>query len=688
MRNCFAFVVVLLPALAVPLASQTPQLADNKLTLRDIFELEWAADPQISPDSKRVAFARSGYDIMKDRARSALWIVNVDGSELRPLLDPAREAGAPRWSPDGTRLLFVSSVDKKADVFVRWMDTGQEAKLTHLEESPGGMVWSPNGKWIAFTMFVPENPPPFVMLPDKPAGADWGPEIKFIDQVQYRFDGAGYLRRGHRHLFVLPASGGTPRQLTDGAWNDGAPEWTADGTALIFSANRRDNADYEPNDSEIYEVPFAGGTVKQLTSRKGPDNDPAVSPDGKLIAYTGYDDKYQGYQVTRLYLMNRDGSGSRLVSGSFDRDVARITWSRDGKGLYFQFDDQGDTKVGLISMMGEVKTLAAGLGGLDLGRPYGAGSYSTAMDGAFAFTLTAPDHPADVAVGGTGVAVQRLTRLNDDVFGAKTLATVEEIWWQSSFDKRRIEGWIVKPPGFDPKMKYPLLLEIHGGPFANYGARYATEMQLYAAAGYVVLYTNPRGSTSYGEEFGNLIHHDYPNHDYDDLMSGVDAVIAKGYIDPDQLNVTGGSGGGVLTAWIIGHTKRFRAAVVQKPVINWYSFVLTSDEDAFFYRYWFPGFPWDNVEHYMKRSPITYVGNVTTPTMLVTGEVDYRTPSSEAEQFYEALKLRKVPAAMVRVPDAPHDISEKPSNMMAKVAYIVAWLDKYRTAPSAAVVPE
>jgi acylaminoacyl-peptidase len=307
--------------------------------------------------------------------------------------------------------------------------------------------------------------------------------------------------------------------------------------------------------------------------------------------------------------------------------------------------------------------------------------------GRVAFTQTSPDHPADVAVAAAGQATQRLTRLNDDLFGTKTLGAVEEIWYQSSFDKKRVQGWIVKPPGFDPSKKYPLVLEIHGGPFANYGVRYASEIQLYAAAGYVVLYTNPRGSTSYGEEFGNLIHHDYPNHDYDDLMSGVDAVIAKGYVDPSSLFVTGGSGGGVLTAWIVGHTKRFRAAVVQKPVINWYSFVLTSDDDATYYRYWFPGFPWENLDQYVKRSPITYVGNVTTPTMLVTGEVDYRTPSSEAEQFYEALKLQKVPTAMVRFPDASHDISAKPSNMMAKVAYILGWFEKYRAGTSTPTTP-
>jgi acylaminoacyl-peptidase len=662
--------------LAAPLSAQQPA---GRFTLKDIFELEWGADPQISPDGKRVVFVRSGFDIMKDNTRSALWMVNSDGAELRPLLDPTRQAGSPRWSPDGTRLLFVSSVEGKSDIFVRWMDTGAEAKLTHVEESPRAIAWSPDGKWIAFTMFVPDAPKPFVTLPSAPAGADWGPPTFFTDQLQYRSDGRGYLRRGRVHIFVLPVEGGTPRQITDGAFDDRNVQWSPDGAALLFSANRRDTAEYEPNNSEIYEVPAAGGAVKQLTTRFGPDADPAVSPDGKLIAYTGFDDCHQGYQVTHLYVMNRDGSGSRVVSGALDRDIEDAVWSRDGKGLYIQFTDQGNTKIGYITLGGQVTTYTGGVGGLDLGRPYGGGSFTVSNGGRFAFTQTTPDHPADIAVGAAGQSAQRLTRLNDDLFGTKTLGAVEEVWFESSFDHRKVEGWIIKPPGFDPQKKYPLVLEIHGGPFANYGPRYASELQLYAASDYVVLYTNPRGSTSYGEEFGNLIHHDYPNHDYDDLMSGVNAVIAKGYVDTTNLMVTGGSGGGVLTAWIVGHTNRFRAAVVQKPVINWYSFVLTADEDAFFTKYWFPAYPWEKPDDYIKRSPITYVGNVTTPTMMVTGAVDYRTPSSEAEQFYEALKLRKVPTALVRVPNASHDISAVPSHMIVKVAYVLGWFDKYRS---------
>ncbi|HEV8150033.1 MAG TPA: S9 family peptidase [Gemmatimonadales bacterium] len=663
-----------------PARAQTAQPPADRFTLRDVFELEWAADPQISPDGRRVVFARSGFDIMKDGQRSALWVVNSDGSELRPLLAPGREAGTPRWSPDGGRLLYVSSVEGHSELFVRWMDTGQETNLTKLAESPGGLAWSPDGNWVAFTMFVPEQPKPFAELPAPPPGADWGPPIKFIDELNYRADGAGYLRKGHRHIFLLPALGGTPRRLTDGPFDDGTPRWAPDGRALLFSANRVEGGEYDPNESEIYEVTLPGGAIRALTHRKGPDSSPQISPDGKLIAYTGFDDRDQGYQVTHLYVMNRDGSGSRMLAGTLDRDVVDPLWSRDGQGLFFQYDDSGDTRVGYLTLGGTLKPVVASLGGLSIDRPYGGSSYSLAADGSIAFTLAGPEHPADVAVARAGQPAQRLTRLNDDLFAAKPLGAVEEIWYRSGFDQRRVQGWIVKPPGFDPARRYPLLLEIHGGPFANYGPRFAADIQLYAAAGYVVLYTNPRGSTGYGEEFGNLIHHDYPNHDYDDLMTGVDSVIARGYVSADNLFVTGGSGGGVLTAWIVGHTNRFRAAVVAKPVINWSSFVLTADGLPFFSRYWFPGVPWDkqNFEQYARRSPLSYVGSVTTPTMLVTGEVDWRTPSSEAEQFYGALRLRHVPTAMMRIPDASHEIWEKPSNLIAKVAYILAWFEKYR----------
>ena len=371
-----------------------------------------------------------------------------------------------------------------------------------------------------------------------------------------------------------------------------------------------------------------------------------------------------------------------MLADKLDRDIHAPIWSKDDSGVYFQYDDGGKTRIGFVSIEGKAEVLATDLGGEDFGRPYSGGTFSVADDGTMAFTFARPDHPADVGIcSRSSSTIHQITHLNENLLGHKTLGQVEQFQFKSGFDGRMVEGWIVKPPHFDSTKKYPLILEIHGGPYANYGERFTAEIQLFAAAGYVVLYTNPRGSTGYGEEFAQLINNKYPGNDYDDLMAGVDAVLAKGYIDNDNLFVTGGSGGGALTAWIVGKTKRFKAAVASKPVINWFSFALTADEYTFFGPYWFGPHPWEKPEEYFKRSPISLVGNVTTPTMLLTGEVDFRTPMSESEQFYQALKLRKIDTALVKIPDASHNIGARPSQMIAKVAHILKWFEKYRKLP-------
>jgi acylaminoacyl-peptidase len=416
--------------------------------------------------------------------------------------------------------------------------------------------------------------------------------------------------------------------------------------------------------------------MTQLTDRRGPDSSPKVSPNGNKIAYLGYDDNMDSYQLTNVYLMNADGSGKRALTDDFDRSVSNLQWTEDG--LYLQYDDEGNGKIGFISLNGNnrVQKIADDRGGTTIGRPYGSGTYTVASNGNIAYTYATPYHPGDVAVTDQNGNLNRLTQVNEDLFGHKALGEVEEIWYESSYDGKEIQGWIIKPPNFDPDKKYPLILEIHGGPHTNYGDRFTAELQLMSARGYVVVYTNPRGSTSYGKAFGNYIHHNYPSEDHDDLMSGVDAVIDKGYVDTNSLYITGGSGGGVLSAWAIGKTDRFNAAVVAKPVINWYSFVLTSDGSSY-HKYWFPGFPWENRDHYMDRSPISLVGNVTTPTMLLTGEEDYRTPMSETEQYYRALQLQKVESVMVRIPGSGHGIASRPSNLMSKVAHILEWFGSH-----------
>lgn len=658
--------------------SATAQQQSELFTLENVFDLEYVSDPQISPDGNRIVYQRNSMDIMEDRGISNLWIINSDGTRHRPLTSGNNNNFSPVWSPAGDRLLYASTQSGSSEIYIRWMDTGESAKITNLTESPGGMTWSPDGKQIAFTMFVPAKDKPMVSLPGRPEGADWAEPANVIDNLRFRRDGSsGFVEEGHRHVFVIPAEGGTPRQITTGNYNHGSPEWTADGEHLIVSSNRQEDWEYDAQDTELYKISVNDGSMTQLTDRDGPDSSPAVSPEGSKIAYLGYDDNLDGYQITQLYVMNADGSGKQVLTEDFDRDVGSINWGADGNSIYIQYDDEGNGKIGLVDMDGNVRKLADNVGGTTLGRPYGSGSYSAAPNGVLAYTYTTPYHPADVAVVKDGDETQQITRVNEDLFGHKKLGEVEEIWYESSFDGREVQGWIIKPPNFDPDKKYPLILEIHGGPFANYGDRFTAELQLMAAEGYVVLYTNPRGSTSYGKEFGNYIHHNYPSEDYDDLMDGVDAVIEKGYADPDSLYITGGSGGGVLTAWSIGMTDRFNAAVVAKPVINWYSFSLTSDGYPTYYKYWFPGFPWEHRDHYMDRSPISLVGNVTTPTMLLTGEQDYRTPMSETEQYYSALKLQKVESVMVRIPGSGHGIASRPSNLMSKVAHILEWFEKH-----------
>jgi dipeptidyl aminopeptidase/acylaminoacyl peptidase len=660
------------------------QELSGRLTAMDEFQMQTGTDPQISPDGKKIVYVRRFADPMTDRRYANLWIINADGSDHRPLSTGNRNDVAPRWSPDGSRLAYLSDADGKQQIYIRWMDSGQTARVTNLEQAPEAISWSPDGKMLSFSALVRGEGPHLADLPAPPTGAKWADPPTAYDRLVYRFNGVGYLKPGYMQVFVVSAEGGSPRQISNGNFPNGGNEfgpsrasWTPDGKFLIVSVNRHPESDHAFFDDEVYEFSVADGSLRALTNRKGPDNSPVVSPNGKWIAYTGYDDRYQGHQSTQLYLMNREGSGSRSLSEKLDRDIADPQWAPDNSGVYFRYDEQGDSKIGFYSTDGAFKKITDHLASTT--NAGGSGSFSIARNGTIAYTYGRTDIPGDIATLTSG-AMKVLTSLNQDLLAQKKPGRVEEIWYESSKDKRKIQGWIVHPPDFDAAKKYPLILEIHGGPFANYGDRFDFEKQVLASRGYVVLYTNPRGSTSYGEEFSNLIHHAYPGDDFDDLNSGVDAVIAKGYIDSNNLFVTGGSGGGVLTCWTIEHTDRFRAAAPLYPVINWYSFALTSDI-PFITKYWFAGNPWDNTENYMQRSLTNLVSKIKTPSLVMTGEADYRTPISEAEQFYEALKLLNVEAVLVRVPEEPHGIARRPSHHIAKMLYIAGWFDQHKSKP-------
>eukprot|EP01093_Parvamoeba_rugata_P003715 TRINITY_DN1503_c0_g3_i2.p1 TRINITY_DN1503_c0_g3~~TRINITY_DN1503_c0_g3_i2.p1 ORF type:complete len:675 (+),score=154.24 TRINITY_DN1503_c0_g3_i2:775-2799(+) len=649
----------------------------HTLQLENVFDLEYANQIEMTNDGKTVYFVRNRMDIKSDRKVSNIWSVDSNSKQLQPLTSGVHMDYAPVLSPDQSRLAFISTRDGSSQIYVKWLKTGALAKISNLTQSPSNLQWSPNGRQLLFSQFVPSKAAAPVSLSGKPEGANWAEPAKYIDDVYYRADGGGYTKPGFRHLFSIDANGGNARQLTSGDFDHSGPISFADeGNTLYFSANRHAEFKLKPTNSEIYQLSLKDLQITAVTDRVGPDNQPQVSPNGRYLAYTGYDDKRTNYENSQLYVRDLKSGETTSLTSDFDRSVGQIKWADNSKGVYFSYASEGQTVLAYQPRSGKRKVITEKIGSVSFGRPYSGGDFDISDNGEVAITLADTQRPADVAIVKSGKA-QRLTKLNDDALGNKQLAKVEEIWIKSSHDDLPIQGWVAYPPGFDSSKKYPLILEIHGGPVANYGPHFSAEVQLFAAKDNVVLYMNPRGSDSYGKQFAQTIHHNYPSNDFDDLMTGVDALIAKGFIDKSKLFVTGGSGGGVLTAWIVGHTDRFAAAVVAKPVINWISFVLTADFYPFFADYWFPGKPWEHIEHYMKRSPISYVGNVKTPTMLLTGEADYRTPISETEQFYQALKLQGVDTAMVRIPDASHGITQRPSNLMAKVAYIQWWFDKH-----------
>jgi dipeptidyl aminopeptidase/acylaminoacyl peptidase len=646
----------------------------DRLTLDTFLEMETVSDPQISPDGRQIIYTRGWVDKMNDRRESALWIMHTDGSRNRFLVKGANA----RWSPAGDRIAYTAQGEPRgSQIFVRWMDAeGATTQVTRVEQSPSGIAWSPDGSQLSFTALLEERTNWPIKLPKAPAGAKWTEAPRIVERLQYRRDRSGFTDSGFRHIFVVPAIGGTPRQITSGNYDHSGSEWTPDGRSILFSGLRVEVDDYQWRESEIYAVDVADGTIRQLTRRKGPDGAPAVSPDGRRVAYTGNDYSRDTWVDRKVYVMNIDGSNPRLVSGEWDRSPGDLKWAPDGSGVYFTAQNEGAQNLYFLPVGAAGGTVTPVTQGVHM-----LAVSDISKTGLAAGTLTSFKKPGDIVTfqvrqpAAAATAFTQLTFVNDDVLTGKKLGDVTELRYTAP-DGLKVQGWYITPPDFDPAKKYPMQLHIHGGPHSMYNVGFNFGWQEHAANDYVVLYTNPRGSTGYGSAFGNAIKNAYPGKDYDDLMAGVDTLIAKGFVDTQNMFVTGCSGGGVLTAWIVGKTDRFAAASANCPVIDWLSFVGTTDGASWYYN--FEKLPWEDPSEHLRRSPLTYVGNVKTPTMLMTGVNDLRTPMPQTEQFYSALKLLKVPTAMLRFNDEWHGTSSNPSNFMRTQLYLRYWFEKHR----------
>ena len=665
------------PAAARAQETVAETVADTLLTVNHYLDWEQVSDPQLSPDGSQILYTRTWVNRLEDKWESALWIMSADGSRNRFLTKGANA----RWAPDGSRIAYFADGDPKGtQLFVRWMDAeGATSQVSRVVETPSDLRWSPDGKWLSFAMLVRQSTPWTISMPTAPTGANWTAAPRIVDRLHYRQDRRGYMEDGYLHLFVVAADGGTPRQLTSGDWNVGARfdglssgvgyDWTPDAKTIVVDGFKDPQADRNYRSSHLYVVDLASGAVRQLTSRPGVWNTPAISPDGRTVAFMGYDSADVSYRAEDVMVIGLDGSGMRKISGDLDRDPGTLRWAPDGSGVFFTAGDRGTSNVWFAAVGGGARQVTTGVHMLSL----------TSIDRNLnaVGTQSDPNHPADVArfnLRRPG-PIARLTRVNEDVLSRIKLGSVEEVWYPSS-GGARIQAWIVKPPSFDASKKYPLLLEIHGGPHGMYSVGFSYLFQNFAANGYVVLYVNPRGSTGYGSAFGNAIFHAYPSVDYDDLMAGVDTVVGRGIVDTTRMYVAGCSGGGVLSSWVIGHTHRFAAAAVRCPVINWLSFAGQTDIPYFTYNFFDAPF-WEKPEQWLKQSSLMYVGNVTTPVLLMTGELDLRTPMPQTEEYFSALKYRGVETVMLRFNGEYHGTGSKPTNFMRTQLYMLSWFQKH-----------
>jgi dipeptidyl aminopeptidase/acylaminoacyl peptidase len=671
----------------------------RSITEKDILQFKWIGDPQVSPDGSRVAFVRVVVNEDKDRYETSLFVVPAKGSAgPRPFTSGPFDT-SPRWSPDGRTLAFVRAVEKeggksgKAQIYLLSADGGEARALTELAKGAGAPHWSPDGATIAFTTST---------LPgDTPEEDPKKSDVRVITRAVYRSNGGGYYEPDRRdHIWAVPASFDAtgerplPYQVTVGNFDEENIAWSPDGARIYFTSTRVLEPYYTPSDADLYAIPSKGGDMVQIASIDGEIEAFRPSPDGKRIVFIGTLNAapLRSYNQPDLFVTDTmPESTPRNLTADYDFDLGGgisgdqraprggrgggIIWNRDGKSVLVTTTAQGRANLQRIRLTdGRIEAFTSGNQDVI--------AQSASADGSTLVALVSTaSNVGDLFVADArkkAAELKQLTRVNDAPFAGLDITEPEEIWYDS-FDGTKIHGWILKPPGFDASKKYPMILEVHGGPHIPYGYSFTHEFLWMAAKGYVVLYTNPRGSSSYGQDFGNLIQFAYPGDDYKDLMAGVDEVVKRGYIDEKRIGITGGSGGGVLTNWAITQTNRFAAAVSQRSIADWAGFWYTCDF-SLFQPVWFRGTPWEEQDDFAARSAITHIANVTTPLMLVEGESDLRTPAGEGgEQMFRALKYLKKPVVMVRFPDETHELSRsgKPSHRVERLQHIVGWFDKY-----------
>jgi dipeptidyl aminopeptidase/acylaminoacyl peptidase len=686
------------------------------ITENDLLKFVWIADPQISPDGTRIVFTRVVVNEKQDDYDTSLWIVPAaGGEEPRWLTSGGRDSSA-RWAPDSRRLAFVRVAERDGkpqpgQLYVLALDGGEARPLTDLPKGASAPVWSPDGKRIAFASTAKPDDKPEDTKPDaKPSDTkpsdkpgDTKPsDVRVITSAVYRANGSGWNDPDRpSHIWVADVTAGADvpkaRQLTSGKYAESGAVWSGDSGRIFFTSARTDDPYYAPSDSDLYAVPAAGGEITRIASIDGTIGNVRLSADGQSIAFVGTlnGTPVRSYDQSDLFVATVDGAGApRNLTAKFDSDInggiggdqaaprggssRGPIWSSDGRSITIVVGERGEANLVRFDV-------ASGTPGPVLEGEHAVQSYSSSGDGrrlvVLVSTQTNIGDLVSMEIGANGAALpapRQITHVNEPLFKTLKLAVPEQISW-ASFDGKRIQGWLMHPPDFDRSKKYPLILEIHGGPHSAYGNTFTHEFQWMAAKGYVVLFPNPRGSSNYGQDFGNIIQYRYPADDYKDLMAGVDEVLKRGYIDEKRLGVTGGSGGGLLTNWTVTQTQRFAAAVSQRSIADWYGFWFTADF-TLFTPTWFRKAPWEDPSDFTARSPITHVANVKTPLMLVDGDDDLRTPPSDGgEMMFRALKYLKVPTVMVRFPGETHELSRsgKPKHRVERLQHIVGWFDRW-----------